>query len=102
MRILGIDPGSVKLGYGLIEAGPKYVECGVITAPQSWTRAKRLNAIAIELAEVIDEFKPDEIAIETPFMGKNAATAIALGEVRGAILLMAAHVGLEPVGYAPA
>lgn len=104
MRILGIDPGTEKLGYGVIDDDqprPRYVECGVLTAPHDWTRARRIAAIGKELAAVLAEFKPDQVAIEEAFVGKFAAAVIGIGESRGAAIIVLDQVGIEPAGYAP-
>lgn len=107
-RILGIDPGTLRLGYAVIEAvwaagRPRlhYLECGVIKAPTG-DIATRLFAIATDLAEVITEFAPRECAIEKAFGGKNPASALALGQARGAVMLLAAQHGMASHEYAPA
>lgn len=106
LRILGIDPGTLRLGYGLVEAtgpaGLRYVECGVITAPPRHDRVARLVEIGRGLRELIEETSPDVVAMEEAFFGKNVQATIALGEARGVALFVAAERGLPIAGYAPA
>jgi len=106
VRILGIDPGSLRLGYGLIDrVGPAqlaYVECGVISAPAHLERAERLTAIGRGLREVLDELAPDEVAMEQAFYGKNVQSTLALGEARGVVTFIVGDQGLTLAGYAPA
>jgi crossover junction endodeoxyribonuclease RuvC len=105
-RVLGVDPGTVRLGYAIIEthggARMTYVECGVIKAPDDPDIGKRLFAVAKDLAEVIVEFTPHVFAIEKAFHGKSAASALALGQARGAMMLLAHQHGLPTFEYAPA
>ena len=108
VRILGIDPGSVRLGYGVVEAqgagGARvaYVECGVISAPAHQPRAVRLAEIGRGLRDLIAEVRPHAVAMEEAFFGVNVQSTIALGEARGVALFVAAEEGLEVTGYAPA
>jgi len=106
VRILGIDPGTLRLGYGVINrAGPariSYVECGVISAPAKQIRSARLHTIGRGLRELVEEMKPDAIAMEEAFFGKNVQSTIALGEARGVALFVAAECGLAVAGYPPA
>ncbi len=106
VRILGIDPGSLHLGYGVVDrigkAGLGYVECGVIAAPARLPRALRLAAIGRGLRELVDELKPDEVAMEQAFYGKNVQSTLALGEARGVVTFIVVDRGLPVSGYAPA
>jgi len=105
VRILGIDPGSLRLGYGVIEAGAArvaYVECGVISASAHRHRAARLVEIGRGLRDVIAEVRPHVVAMEEAFYGVNVQSTIALGEARGVALFVAAEEGLEVTGYPPA
>lgn len=105
-RILGIDPGTLRLGYGVVEMfGPtdiRYVECGIITAPARMPRAARLVEIARGLRELVSELKPHAVAMEEAFFGKNVQSALALGEARGVALLVVGEAALTVVGYPPA
>jgi crossover junction endodeoxyribonuclease RuvC len=106
IRILGIDPGTLRLGYGVIDrAGParmSYVECGVISAPAGCERSARLAVIGRGLRELVDEVRPDVVAMEDAFYSKSVAATLALGEARGVALFIAAEQGLTITGYAPA
>lgn len=106
LRVLGVDPGTVRLGYGVIDrytpARIAYVECGVIAPPARLDRFARLACIGRELRDVVAELRPDVIAIEDAFFGKNVQSTLALGEARGVALCIASDAGLEVAGYAPA
>jgi len=106
IRVLGIDPGTVRLGYGIVERlGPgrlAYVECGVISAPAKLGRIERLGIIGQGLIELIAELRPHAVAIEEAFYGKNVQSTLALGEARGVSILVATQAGLPIAGYAPA
>jgi crossover junction endodeoxyribonuclease RuvC len=106
VRILGIDPGTLRLGYGVIDrASPArmcYVECGVITAPAGKARLSRLHTIGRGLRELCEELRPDAVAMEEAFFGKSVQSTLALGEARGVALFIAAECGLPVTGYAPA
>jgi crossover junction endodeoxyribonuclease RuvC len=106
LRILGIDPGTLRLGYGVIEcSGPakvSYVECGVITASAHSARSVRLVEIGTGLRELMTELKPDAVAMEEVFYGKNVQSTLALGEARGVALFVTAECGLAITGYPPA
>ena len=81
--ILGIDPGSRKTGFGLVEVtetGNRYVSSGVIKLPVEEPLAIRLKVLAESLHEIIDEFSPTLAAIEEVFMNKSAGSALKLGQ----------------------
>ena len=87
--ILGIDPGSRVTGYGLINAvGNKleYVGCGCIRT-QTQDFPQRLQIIHAELVKVIEQFSPQQSAVEEVFMGRNASAALKLGQARGAAMV---------------
>jgi crossover junction endodeoxyribonuclease RuvC len=109
LRILGVDPGTRTLGYGLVEraAGPRgpvlaYVECGIVRTPEGAPMLERLRVIGETLAEIIEELRPDEVALEMAFYGRNVASALKLGQARGAIMLLVAQRGLPLAECAPA
>lgn len=110
IRILGVDPGTRRLGYGVVDLSPAsasergiaYVECGVIAAPTDGPMSERLGVVCEALAEVIAELSPHVIALELAFTGKNAASALKLGLSRGAVMLLAAQKGVPVFEYAPA
>lgn len=102
-RILGLDPGSLRTGYAIVEtqgSEVSYVVSGAIRA-QGGTFAERLQDIFIGVDELTREFRPDEVAIERVFMHRNADSALKLGQARGAALC--ATFGLRPrvFEYAP-
>ncbi len=101
--ILGIDPGSRITGYGLIKtAGNKihFVACGCIRTSGE-EQPPRLKQIFAALDDIISEFTPDEVAIEEVFMGRNAASAIKLGQARGSAIVACMNHDL-PVAEYPA
>jgi crossover junction endodeoxyribonuclease RuvC len=106
LRILGIDPGTLRMGYGVVDAfGPSrvsYVECGVITASRRLSRQARLVTIGRDLEALMDDVGPAVLALEEAFMHENVQATLALGEVRGLAIYAAARRGLDVVGYAPA
>jgi crossover junction endodeoxyribonuclease RuvC len=105
-RVLGLDPGTLRLGYGVVEhdggARLRYVECGVITAPARDPRHVRLAEIGRGLRELLLELRPDAVAMEEAFYGKNVQSTLALGEARGVALFVVGEQGLTVSGYAPA
>ena len=108
-RILGIDPGTLRCGYAVVEirpgrtvTQPRYIECGVVELPAHEPIAERLRLLASDLREVIAELHPDELAIESAFAGVNVRSALMLGQARGAILLVGAEAGLTCHEYPPA
>ncbi len=110
LRVLGIDPGSRIVGYGLVEIdenvrGPaalRYVECGVIQPPARGSFAQRLREIAAGLREVLAELGPTEVAVESVFVKRSVSAALKLGQARGVALLCAAEAGVPIHEYAPA
>ena len=108
LRILGIDPGTLRLGYGVIECSGsgaskvEYVECGVISAPARHARAVRLAEIGRGLRDLMTELRPDAVAMEEAFHGANVQSALALGEARGVAIFVAAEHGVTVTGYPPA
>jgi len=105
MRILGVDPGSRVCGYGVIDeaAGElRYVECGILTAPEHKTMEQRLGEIACGLKEVITELAPDVVAVEDVFVQQNPRSALALAQARGMVLAVIGLAGLVVASYPPA
>lgn len=101
MRILGLDTATVRLGYGVIEATPRgvvYVDCGVLSAPASWPRWRRLAELHADLVALVAEVRPDRAAIEGG-VDKYPSAALAGGESRGIALaaLFAGGVSWEDV-----
>ncbi|HVF31186.1 MAG TPA: crossover junction endodeoxyribonuclease RuvC [Pyrinomonadaceae bacterium] len=104
MRVLGIDPGSETLGWGIVEGNvSKYtgVDFGVVKSNPRDRFAKRLANIFAGVAEIIDRFQPDVLSIEEAFYAANVSVALKLGQVRGVVLLLAEQRGLAIAEYAP-
>lgn len=104
MRILGIDPGTGILGFGVIDAaGGKatLVDGGVIRTPVHEDDAVRLVTIFDELSEVIKATKPDAMSVEKLFFAQNVTTAMTVSQARGVILLCGKQAGLEIFEYTP-
>ena len=98
MKILGIDPGLVQTGYGIItfkDNNPKIVDYGVIKPSASNGLANRLLTIFEDVGEIINMHKPSIFSIEDVFYGKNAKSALRLGQARGAAMVAAASAGLS-------
>jgi len=104
MKIIGVDPGTIVTGYGIIEIENnelRYVASGTIHIPATKDFGPRLQKIYDELCVVIKKFKPEEFALETAFYGKNVQSALKIGYARGVSLLAAAHNNLLIKEYAP-
>jgi crossover junction endodeoxyribonuclease RuvC len=104
MRVLGIDPGSETLGWGVVEgAGLKYslVDYGTVKSTSREMFSKRLLKIYDGVEAVIAKFQPDAISIEEAFYAVNVKVALKLGQVRGVVLLLGEKAGLEISEFAP-
>jgi crossover junction endodeoxyribonuclease RuvC len=104
VRILGIDPGTARLGFGIIDADDEYVavEYGTIETSASDAMAERLVQLYDGLRALIAEHEPTTVAIEQLFFSRNVTTAIAVGQARGVGMLAAAQAGLTVTEYTPA
>ena len=104
-RYLGIDPGLNRTGYALLERssrGPVLREGGLIRSTRGRSLAERVHEIASGLREVLEEFQPDELAIEQVFsLVRNPKSALLMAHARGAILSMAVEYGIPVVHYTP-
>ncbi|MBN2492740.1 MAG: crossover junction endodeoxyribonuclease RuvC [Planctomycetes bacterium] len=103
MRVFGIDPGSARLGYGVVDQASGrsvVVDHGVLRASRSIEFARRLGTLYQQLLETLRRHAPDVVAIEEVFYGRNPRTAIKIGECRGVALLAAVQVGAQIVEYA--
>jgi len=101
--VMGIDPGSVSTGYGIVLEEEKKLRClcyGSIEPSRSFDHSTKLLEIYKGLAQVMDEYKPDEVAIEEIFTAKNIKSAIKLGQARGVALMAAGSRGLRVYEYA--
>jgi crossover junction endodeoxyribonuclease RuvC len=97
MIVLGIDPGTAALGYGIVErtgGSLRAVDYGCLTTSADSTLPDRLNAIHAHVAELIETHHPDLVAVERLFFSKNAQTAFAVGQARGVVLLAAAQAAV--------
>ena len=102
--ILGIDPGTNILGYGIIRVdsrGPHYVDMGVFDLRKIKDPFEKLANIFSGVSELIEEHHPDELAVESPFYGKNAQVVLKLGRAQGAALTAAVMKGIPVAEYAP-
>ncbi len=101
IRVLGIDPGSRKTGYGIIESEKqknRFIEAGVIDV-HKYSMPVRLSRIYKAIENLILEYQPDHIAIEQVFMNKNVDSALKLGQARGAAICAAANKDNEVFEY---
>ncbi|MFH1035103.1 MAG: crossover junction endodeoxyribonuclease RuvC [Pseudomonadota bacterium] len=107
VRVLGLDPGSLRTGWGVVEPAPdgrrlSLVAGGTIVSPAAWPFSERLRHIFEQTRQVIKRHQPLELAVEGVFTAKNARTALLLGQARGVALLAGALAGLSIHEYAPA
>jgi crossover junction endodeoxyribonuclease RuvC len=105
MRILGIDPGTATVGYGLIEEIDGQLALvtygAIVTRPKDGDTARRLQIIYQRLNELIATYKPEFAAVEELFFGRNITTAIKVGQARGVLLLALANAGIPVAEYSP-
>lgn len=102
--ILGIDPGTNILGYGVILVDKKsvhYVDMGVLDMRREKDHFMKLNRIFEGVGELMDRFAPDDMAIEAPFYGKNVQSMLKLGRAQGAAIAAAIHRQIPVFEYAP-
>ena len=105
MLILGIDPGSVHTGYGLVShEGQRFaaVAFGRISCPSGQPLADRLARLARELTALVEEHSPEAAVLETPFHGLNTRSLVVLAQARGALLATLGGRDLEVFEYSPA
>jgi len=104
IRILGIDPGLRRTGWGLVEANGNrliYVACGSVETSERAALGPRLVVIYDGLCQVIEQYRPHEAAVEATFVNVNAAATLKLGQARGIAMLVPAKAGLIVAEYAP-
>ena len=104
IRILGIDPGLRRTGWGIVEiAGNRlaFLGCGSVTTHERDTLAARLVVIHDGLLRILDEFRPDEAAVEATFVNKDAKATLKLGQARGIAMVVPAKAGVPVSEYAP-
>jgi len=105
MIILGIDPGTVTMGYGVIESKEDeitLVDCGALNSPVRSLIGERLSYFYGELLKIISRCQPNAVAIEQPFMAKNVKSALAVGRAQAVAILAAASKGIPTYEYTPA
>jgi crossover junction endodeoxyribonuclease RuvC len=104
MRILGIDPGTIAMGYGVIESRDEeatLIDCGVLTTKSRSPIGERLSYLYKELVKIVSKFQPDVLAIEQPFVAKNAKSALAIGRAQAVAILVAANRHIPVHEYTP-
>ena len=104
IRILGIDPGLRRTGWGVVEiAGNQltFLACGSVTTRDDDTLAARLLVIHDGLMRILEEFRPDEAAVEATFVNKDAKATLKLGQARGVAMVVPAKAGRTVAEYAP-
>ena len=105
MKILGIDPGTVVMGYGVIEIEDDetaLVDYGALVGPERSEIGERLSHLYNELQEIIRRHQPDAVAVEQPFISKNVRSAMAIGRAQAIALLAAARRNIPTYEYTPA
>ena len=104
MIVLGVDPGTARTGYGIVEregSALRAVDYGCFETVPSQTPAERLLLIHQAIGELIDAHHPTEVGVERLFFNRNVQTAFAVGQARGVVLLAAAQHGLPVFEYGP-
>jgi crossover junction endodeoxyribonuclease RuvC len=104
IRILGIDPGLRRTGWGMVAIEGNrlcFLACGSLATDEKAMLAARLVAIHDGLRRVVDEYGPDEAAVEATFVNKDATATLKLGQARGIAMLVPAAAGLPVAEYAP-
>ncbi|HEY9014910.1 MAG TPA: crossover junction endodeoxyribonuclease RuvC, partial [Gemmatimonadales bacterium] len=106
MKVLGIDPGTAVLGYGVVEGGPgqrpRLVECGTLVTPARAPLPSRLRIIFDGITALLHRHAPSVLAVESAFYGRNVRTTVVLSHARGVILLAAELEGIAVAEYSPA
>jgi crossover junction endodeoxyribonuclease RuvC len=106
VKVLGIDPGTAVLGYGVVESGqgqhPRLLECGTLTTTAHDPLPARLRVIHDGTTALLSRHAPDAVAVESAFYGKNVRTTVVLSHARGVILLAAEQAGIRIAEYSPA
>ena len=104
IRILGIDPGLRRTGWGVVELrgnALSFVAAGTVKANLDGELAQRLVALHVGLTEIVRAWTPDEAAVEQTFVNRDASATLKLGQARGIALLVPAEAGLAVAEYAP-
>ena len=104
MIILGIDPGTTAMGYGVIESKDGeaiYVDCGTLSPPVRSPIGERLNYLYNQLLKIVARYQPGAVAVEQPFVAKNAKSALAIGRAQAVAILAAANNKIPTYEYTP-
>lgn len=104
MKILGLDPGFGRLGYGVIEVTrdtPRMVDCGCFETSKEMEHAERLRSVAEEVKRLIGAHAPERVGVERLFFSKNVKTAMKVAEARGVVLMAASKTGARVVECSP-
>jgi len=104
MRVLGLDPGSRRTGYGLVERNGNRLRClthGTVAPGAKLGLPERLHAIASRIGEVMESTQPDAVVVEEAFYHESVRSILVLGHVRGALLVAAVQRGLAVAEYSP-
>jgi len=103
MITLGIDPGTARLGFGIVRSGddPEMLDYGVIETAPTALMPQRLKGIFEAVSLLIGQHSPNVLAVEQLFFARNVTTAISVGQARGVVLLAAANAGIDVVEYSP-
>ena len=104
MLVLGVDPGSLVTGYGLVEKNGNQMTCvhlGAITSARHVPFYERIHRIFHSMVEIMEHYRPQEMAIEDVFFAKNVKSAIKIGHARGAVLVAAVESGVKIFEYTP-
>lgn len=103
MRVLGIDPGTARMGWGVIEGEgePELVAYGTLTTPAGHPLAGRLHTLFQGLQKIVAQYDPEVAALEELFFARNVRTAFSVGQARGAALVALAAAGLPVREYSP-
>jgi crossover junction endodeoxyribonuclease RuvC len=105
VKVLGIDPGTAVLGFGVVDSGPlgaRLIECGVLSTRARDPLPSRLRIIHDAVAELIARHRPDAMAVESVFYARNVRTTMVMSHARGVILLAGEEAGVPLVEYTPA
>lgn len=103
MRILGIDPGTALLGFGVVDSGdhPLMIDFGVLATSTDRSMPERLEVLYDGVRTLMRDHQPDQLAVEQLFFARNVTTAIAVGQARGVVLLAAAQARIPVREYSP-
>lgn len=102
--ILGIDPGTATMGWGVIRTEGsrlRYVQHGAIVTPADWEMPRRLGRLFDGVTELVKGYRPGTVAVEELFFNTNVSTAITVGQARGVAMLAAYRAGVEVAEYTP-